>query len=58
MKWVCHGWAMLAAVIVLILMSSPRAVRAAEIGRVLLVLVVRAQRAGLLPVGDPAIRDG
>jgi ABC-type branched-subunit amino acid transport system substrate-binding protein len=32
MKWVRHGWAMLAAVIVLILMSSPRAVRAAEIG--------------------------
>lgn len=32
MKWVRHGWAVLAAVIVLILVSSPRAVRAAEIG--------------------------
>jgi branched-chain amino acid transport system substrate-binding protein len=32
MKWVRHGWAMLAAVIVLILVSNPRAVRAAEIG--------------------------
>ena len=32
MKWVRHGWAVLAAVIVFILVSSPRAVRTAEIG--------------------------
>jgi branched-chain amino acid transport system substrate-binding protein len=32
MKWVRHGCAVLAALIVLILVSSPRAVRAAEIG--------------------------